>query len=95
MASLMPGGDEDVEPELFDKVEPSSMMLHCVFAVMYASVHDSQETIRAATVMGFVYVAEVDEKKKRLKILAPLSGKLGDRPMIWGPWPEPAISLIG
>jgi polyribonucleotide 5'-hydroxyl-kinase len=70
-------------------------MLHCVLAVMYASPHDAQDTIRDASVMGFVYVAEVDEKKQRVKILAPLSGKLGDRPLVWGSWPEPAVSLIG
>lgn len=71
------------------------MMLHCILAVMYASVHDSQESIRDACVMGFVYVAEVDEKRKRLKILAPLNTRVTDRPMIWGSWPEATMSLIG
>lgn len=62
---------------------------------MYAYPHDSLDTIRDASVMGYVYVAEVDEKRKRLKILAPSSGKLGDRPMVWGSWPEATASLIG
>jgi polyribonucleotide 5'-hydroxyl-kinase len=70
------------------------MMLHCIFAVMYATLRDSQETIRDASVMGFVYVAEVDEKKRRLKILAPLNTRITDRPMIWGSWPETTVSLI-
>ncbi len=74
---------------------PSSQFLHCLLAVLSASPHDSQDAIRDASVMGFVYVAEVDEKKQRLRILSPLSGKLGDRPMVWGSWPEAAISLIG
>lgn len=93
--SFLPGGEEEAEPSLFDKVEPSALMLHCLMAVMFASPNDSQDTIRDASVMGFVYIAEVDEKKRRLRILAPLSGKLGDRPFVWGTWPEAAISLIG
>jgi polyribonucleotide 5'-hydroxyl-kinase len=98
LASFLPGGDEESEsddPPLFDHVTPSSQLLHCILAVLYASPHDTQDAIRDACVMGFVYVAEVDEKKQRLRILAPLSGKLGDRPMVWGSWPEAAVSLIG
>jgi polyribonucleotide 5'-hydroxyl-kinase len=97
LSSFMPGGVEEAEgqKELFEKVEPNSMMLHCIFAVMYASVADTQETIRDATVMGFVYVAEVDEKKRRLKILAPMTTRITDRPMIWGSWPEATMSLMG
>jgi polyribonucleotide 5'-hydroxyl-kinase len=97
LASFLPGGEEDENTEfpLFDPVTPSSQLLHCILAVLYATPHDSQDTIRDANVMGFVYVAEVDEKKQRLRILAPLSGKLGDRPMVWGSWPEAAVSLIG
>lgn len=94
-SSFLPGGEEEQEAPLFEKVEASSMMLNCLLAVMYASPHDKQEIIRDASVMGFVYVVEVDEKRQRLKILAPLSGRLGDRPLVWGSWPEPAIGLLG
>jgi len=93
--SFMPGGAEETELELYEKVEPSPLMLHCIFAVMHASVRDSQEMIRDASVMGFVYVSEVDEKKRKLKMLAPLNTRVTDRPMIWGTWPEATLSLIG
>ncbi|RDL30761.1 mRNA cleavage and polyadenylation factor CLP1 [Venustampulla echinocandica] len=93
--SFLPGGEaETMDTGLYEKVEPSSMMLHCILAVMYASLRDSQETIRDATVMGFVYVAEVDEKKRRMKILVPMNTRITDRPMIWGTWPETTVSLI-
>jgi polyribonucleotide 5'-hydroxyl-kinase len=95
LSSLLPGGQEDGELELYDKVEPSSAMLHCILAVMYASPLDTQETIRDASVMGFVYIAEVDEKKRRLKVLVPLNTRITDRPMIWGSWPEATMSLLG
>lgn len=77
------------------KVEPSLMMQNCTLAVMYASVHDGPATIRDASVMGFAYVADVDEKRRKLRILAPVSARLGDRPLLWGAWPEPMVSLLG
>lgn len=75
--------------------EPSSLTQHWTFAVMNASVRDSPDVIRAANVMGFVYVADVDEDRRKIKILAPVSGRLGDKPLIWGKWPEPYINLLG
>ncbi|KAI2621462.1 Clp1-domain-containing protein [Hypomontagnella submonticulosa] len=80
---------------MLEKVEPSLMIQNCVLAVICASVHDSAESIRDSNVMGYVYVAEVDEKRRKLKILAPVSARLGDRPLIWGSWPEPMVSLLG
>jgi polyribonucleotide 5'-hydroxyl-kinase len=80
---------------LYEKVEPSPMMLHCMLAVMYASVGDSQDTVRDAPVMGFVYVSDVDDKKRRFKVLAPMNTRITDRPMIWGSWPEASMSIIG
>ncbi|KUJ16273.1 Clp1-domain-containing protein [Mollisia scopiformis] len=93
--SFLPGGVEETDHGLYEKVEPNASMQHCILAVMYASVSDSQDTIRDASVMGFVYVAEVDETKRRLKVLAPMNTRMTDRPMIWGSWPEVAVSLMG
>lgn len=62
---------------------------------MNASPRDSADTIRAASVMGFVYVSDVDEERRKIKLLAPVGGRLGDRPLIWGRWPEPYINLLG
>jgi polyribonucleotide 5'-hydroxyl-kinase len=104
LMSFMPGQDEDEAKDelpgaIYEKVVPEAggMMglTHCVLAVMYAGIHDSHETIRDACVMGFVYVAEVDEKKRKLKVLAPLSGGFSDRPLVWGKWPEAGANLIG
>jgi polyribonucleotide 5'-hydroxyl-kinase len=70
-------------------------MSHWTLAVMNASVNDPPETIRQAPVMGFVAIADVDEDRRRLKILSPVSGQLGNRPLVWGRWPEPYINLLG
>ncbi|KAK3192048.1 Cleavage polyadenylation factor subunit clp1 [Lecanicillium sp. MT-2017a] len=85
----------DYESETLIREEVSSPMEHWALAVMHASVKDSPETIRAAGVMGFVYVSDVDEQKRKAKVLAPVSGRLGDRPLVWGRWPEPFINLLG
>ncbi|KAL0930388.1 pre-mRNA cleavage complex ii protein clp1 [Colletotrichum truncatum] len=77
------------------RVDPAQLMAHWTLAVMYASVKDSPATIRSANVMGYVYVADVDKEKRKLRILAPVSGRLGDRPLLMGKWPEPYINLLG
>ena len=76
------------------KVHPVEEMEHWALAVIGASVRDSPETVRSAVVMGFVYVAQVDTERKRVKILTPISGRF-DRPLIWGKWPEPFFNLLG
>ncbi|KHN98473.1 calcium-transporting ATPase 3 [Metarhizium album ARSEF 1941] len=51
---------------------PSSTMQHWTFAIMHASPKDPPEVVRAATVMGFVYVSDVDEERRKIKLLAPV-----------------------
>lgn len=91
----MPGGVEASAATIYEKIEPETSLLHCLLAVMYANTADSQEVVRDASVMGFVFVAEVDEKKRRLKVLAPMNTRISDRPMIWRSWPEATVSLVG
>ncbi|KAI0860743.1 Pre-mRNA cleavage complex II protein Clp1-domain-containing protein [Xylaria cubensis] len=86
--------DGETRTDTLEKAEPSMMMQNCVLAVACASVHDAPDTIRDANVMGFVYVADVDEKRHRLRILAPVSARLGDRPLLWGSWPEHMVNLL-
>ncbi|KAI1647883.1 Clp1-domain-containing protein [Daldinia loculata] len=87
--------DDIYSDTMLEKIEPSLMIQNCILSVIYASVHDSADTIRDSNVMGYVYVAEVDEKRRKLKVLAPVSARLGDRPLLWGSWPEPMVSLLG
>jgi polyribonucleotide 5'-hydroxyl-kinase len=93
LASFLPGGEESQDSALYEKVEPSPSMAHSILAVIYADLNDSQEHIRDATVMGFVCIAEVNQHKRTLKILAPLNTRVTDKPMIWGRWPEAIMSL--
>ena len=94
--SLLPGdSDESTPQKIFDQVQPSPQMQNSVLAITHADHNDVQENIRDASVIGFVYVAEVDEKRKKVKILAPLSGRLPYMAMIWGTWPDGVGDLVG
>lgn len=80
---------------ILERADISAEMSHWTLAVMNASPSDPPETIQQAPVIGFVAIADVDEDRRRLKILSPVSGRLGNRPMVWGRWPEPYINLLG
>ena len=98
VAALLPGGEaEDVPAEkpIYEKVQPSPQMQNAIFSIVQARVDDKPENIRDASVVGFLYVAEVDEKKKRLKILSPMAGQIPRRAMIWGSWPSDVGELVG
>ncbi|KAI3318710.1 Pre-mRNA cleavage complex II protein Clp1-domain-containing protein [Xylariaceae sp. AK1471] len=86
--------ERETYTDTLEKAEPSLMIQNCLLAVACASVHDAPDTIRDANVMGFVFVADVDEKRRRLRILAPVSARLGDRPLLWGSWPEHMVNLL-
>lgn len=94
-ASFLPGG-EDEESEIktklggLEKTAVTGKMMHSLVAVVYASPTDKPDVVRDASVMGFCYIADVNEKTQKVRILAPLSGKLGDRPLVWGRFPEAA-----
>lgn len=78
-----------------EKVTAGPSLAHWTLAVMNAGLHDPPDVIQHATVLGFVYVAEVDAERRKVRILAPVSGRLGDRPLVFGRWPEPYINLVG
>lgn len=89
LSSLLPGGEEEnAVPSMFEKVTPSPQLQNAVLAIVQAEPNDSQDSIRDASVIGFIYIAEVDETKNKLRILTPASGRLPSKAMIWGAWPE-------
>ncbi|OJD09439.1 mRNA cleavage and polyadenylation factor Clp1 [Blastomyces percursus] len=46
--------------------------------------------------MGFVYVASVDEKKAKIRVLAPVGGRVPSRALVWGKrWPGELVGLVG
>lgn len=92
----MPGDvtEDSHSASVFDKVRPSPQLQNAILTIVNAHPEDSQENIRDASVMGFIYVADVDEKKKKLKVLAPVGGRLPNKAVIWGSWPEGVADLM-
>lgn len=91
----MPGDvTEESTSAIFDKVRPSPQMQNAILTVVNTHPEDTQENIRDASVMGFIYIADVDEKKNKLKVLAPMGGRLPNKAIIWGSWPEGISDLM-
>ncbi|KAK3487896.1 Pre-mRNA cleavage complex II protein Clp1-domain-containing protein [Neurospora hispaniola] len=79
---------------VLERVEITPEMAHWTLAVMIASVTDSPQAIRFSSVKGFIVIADVDQERRRVKFLSPVSGRLGNHPLIWGRWPEPYLNLL-
>lgn len=96
LTSLLPGGEleDSYKSPILEKTPPSIEMQNSILVLMQAGLNDTQESIRDASVMGFIYVAEVDDKRKKVKILAPLSGRLPARAMIWDSFGEGIVGLV-
>lgn len=91
LSSLLPGGEEeDAASNVYEQVTPSPELQNSVLAIVDAERNESQQSVRDANVIGFIYISEVDEKRKRLRILTPVSGRLPNKAMMWGTWPEAA-----
>lgn len=98
LASLLPGGEAEEEPThkpIYEQTQPSGQMQNGVLAIVQADVNDRPENIRDASVIGFIYVAEVDEKRKKLRILTPMGGRIPHRALVWGSWPADVGELVG
>jgi len=70
-------------------------MQNALLAIKHALPTDSAETLRDASVMGYLYVADVDESKKRTRILSPVGGRIPAKALVWGVWPEGVGDLVG
>ncbi|KAF1347786.1 Pre-mRNA cleavage complex II protein Clp1-domain-containing protein [Delphinella strobiligena] len=100
--SFLPGMDEDESTAaashsssgFLEKVTPGQSMINSVLAIKFCPGNAGQDSIRDSCVMGFVYVAEVDETRKRVRFLAPHPSRWGDRALVWGNWPESVGDLV-
>ncbi|KAL1798652.1 hypothetical protein ACET3X_002689 [Alternaria dauci] len=83
-----------VERQIFEKVTPSEAMQNQLLAITTASPNDPQAVIRDSSIRGYIYVADVDEAKKKVKLLSPLPGATPGNAMILGKWPEAVEGLV-
>lgn len=69
-------------------------MQNCLLAVTNAEPGDTQENIRDSSILGYVCVGDVDEAKKKVRLLSPMSGRIPPRALVLGRWPEPVADLV-
>jgi polyribonucleotide 5'-hydroxyl-kinase len=79
---------------LHERIEPSLALQNGLLAVTHADANASAEQIRDASVLCYVYVADVDDKKRRMKLLSPINGRIPAKAIVWGAWPEPVSGLV-
>lgn len=95
------GDEEEYDPSsissasIYTRVTPSSSLQNSLLAITTASPTDSQEVIRDSSVKGYIYVADVDETKKKVRILSPQPGMIPANAMVLGSWPEDVPGLVG
>jgi polyribonucleotide 5'-hydroxyl-kinase len=67
-----------------------------LIAITYAPTNAPLKDIQDSSIMGFVYVADVDVEKKKLRVLAPVGGRMPAKALIWGKkWPGEVVGLVG
>ena len=69
-------------------------MRNNVVAVVNADPDASEEDIRDSSVVGFLYVVDVDEARGKITLLAPVAGRIPNRAIVWGHWPEEVIGMV-
>ncbi|KAF3767163.1 hypothetical protein M406DRAFT_328258 [Cryphonectria parasitica EP155] len=89
--------DPTDSPELrgLERLDPSPALSHWTMPVMNAKANESPESIRTASVQGFVYITDVNKDRRKISILAPASGRDPQKPLLLGSWPEQFINLVG
>ncbi|PGH26948.1 hypothetical protein AJ80_01331 [Polytolypa hystricis UAMH7299] len=75
---------------------PPLTLENTLLAITLAPPNAPLSEIRDASVMGFLYVASVDDKKGKIRVLAPIGGRVPPRAMVWGRrWPGELVGLVG
>lgn len=73
-----------------------STLANTLLAITHAPTTASPAEVRDASIMGFLYVADVDAEKGKIRVLAPVGGRVPPRAMIWAKrWPGEVVGLVG
>ena len=101
------GGDEDFylgsatekvplpATQLLERItSPQPGMQNAVLTVMNCEPDAEEREIRESSVMGYVYVTEVDESRGRIGLLSPVAGRIPNRALVWGNWPESVLGMV-
>ncbi|KAJ9311222.1 hypothetical protein DTO271D3_8522 [Paecilomyces variotii] len=75
---------------------PPLSLENTLLAITHVPQNAPLSQIRDASIMGFVYVADVDADRGKIRVLAPVGGRIPARAIIWGrKWPGEVVGLVG
>jgi polyribonucleotide 5'-hydroxyl-kinase len=73
-----------------------SALANTLLAITHAPTTASPAEVRDASIMGFLYVADVDVEKGKIRVLAPVGGRMPPRAIVWAKsWPGELVGLVG
>ncbi|KAL3495278.1 hypothetical protein BJX62DRAFT_7695 [Aspergillus germanicus] len=73
-----------------------SALANTLLAITHCAPTSNLAEIRDASTMGFLYVADVDSERGKIRVLAPVGGRVPSRAIIWGKkWPAEVVGLVG
>ncbi|KAJ5782917.1 Pre-mRNA cleavage complex II Clp1 [Penicillium paradoxum] len=73
-----------------------STLANTLLAITHVPTTASPSEVRDASIMGFLYVADVDADKGKIRVLAPVGGRMPSRAIIWAKrWPGELVGLVG
>ncbi|KAF1846602.1 mRNA cleavage and polyadenylation factor IA/II complex [Cucurbitaria berberidis CBS 394.84] len=93
-AEYRPGDYDASSSPIYEKITPSAALQNKLLAITTASPNERQEVIRDSSIRGYIYVADVDEAKKKVKLLSPQPGQTPGNAMVLGSWPEDIPGLV-
>lgn len=74
---------------------PTPALQSHILAVMNADPDAAAEDIQTSSVLGFLYVAEVDEARAKINLLSPVPGRIPRRAIVWSQsWPEEVVGIV-
>jgi polyribonucleotide 5'-hydroxyl-kinase len=95
------GDQEEYDPAsifsstIYTRLTPSAALQNSLLAITTALSTDSQDVIRDSSVKGYIYVADVDEAKRKVRVRSPQPGGIPGNAMVLGRWPEDVPGLVG
>ena len=74
---------------------PTPALQSHILTIMHADPDATEEDIQTSNVLGFLYVAEVDEQRGKISLLSPVGGRIPSRAVVWSQsWPEEVVGIV-
>lgn len=95
-SSSSPSSSSAITLQKLPASPPPPGLANTLLAITHAPPTASPAEVRDASIMGFLYVADVDGEKGKVRVLAPMGGRVPGRAVIWGRrWPAEVVGLVG